>query len=135
MKKKKSKILASSLLGLLLLFSIVVTASAYTQKYDCSTSGQACQGVEFKGYGTPVEYSDYVYAKAGQSLSVSNDSTGAFNLVTQLVDSNNKAVGEEVYFTDTKSIRVPGAGNYKVKVSCKDTSIQERCTGFGQVSQ
>jgi len=51
-----------------------------------------------------------------------------------LVDSNNN-IGDEVYFTDTQYRIVPSSGNYRVKVYCSDTSIKERCTGRGSVSQ
>ena len=115
--------------------SFVMQASAYYVKFDCTYAGISCKGVEFKGYGTAMALSDYVYAQYGQKLAVNNSSTGDFNLVTQLVDSSGKAVGPLVAYTDTVYVTVPKAGNYRVKVTCKDTSLQERCTGRGSVSQ
>jgi len=82
-----------------------------------------------------VDFSEYVYAQKGQKLAVNNESTGQFNFITQLVDSNNNNIGDEVYFTDTQYRTVPSSGNYRVKVYCSDTSIKERCTGRGSVSQ
>lgn len=131
MKKK----IISSLVGLTLVLSFVLTVSAYSQRFDCSYSGISCKGVEFKAYGTAVDFSEYVYAQKGQKLAVNNESTGQFNFITQLVDSNNNNIGDPVYFTDTQYRTVPSSGNYRVKVYCSDTSVQERCTGRGSVSQ
>ncbi|MGG0656493.1 hypothetical protein [Rummeliibacillus pycnus] len=134
-KKVKGKIIISSLLGLFLLTSFVLTASAVYSKFDCTYAGISCKGVKVTGYGTVLAHSDYVYASSGKELQVSNSSTGPFNLVTQLVDSSGNAISREVYYSDTIFVKVPKSDNYRVKVTCKDSSSQARCTGQSQVSQ
>lgn len=137
MTKKKilQKITVLFLFSLLLLSSFVPSAFAISSRYDCSYVNYSCKGVKVTGYGTSVAYSDYVYAIRGQILAVSNNSTGPFNLVTELVNSSGKVVSSTVTYTDTIFIRIGIAGNYRVKVTCKDGSVSKRCTGGGMVSQ
>ncbi|NUH85646.1 hypothetical protein HUN92_18280 [Bacillus firmus] len=131
---KKRKMLFSSLISLCILVSFAIPAFAAASKYNCSYANVSCRGVNVT-YGTAVAYSDYVYASAGQTLAVSNSSTGDFNLVTRLVDSSGNVYTPEIGFHQTVYAKVPKSGNYRVKVTCKDTStIQQRCSGFGQVS-
>lgn len=135
-KKELQKVIILFLFSLFLLSSFESTALAVDSKYDCTYAGVSCKGVNVTGHGTSVAYSDYVYAAQGQQLSVSNNSTGQFNLITELVDSSGRVVtAAPVYYTDTVFIYVATAGNYRVKVTCKDDSDKERCTGYGQVSQ
>ncbi|MBG9550023.1 hypothetical protein ABE25_23575 [Cytobacillus firmus] len=112
-----------------------MSASAAYQKFNCSYAGLECRGVKVTSYGTAVAYSDYVYATTGQDLAVSNSSDGPFNLVTQLVDSSGNVFTPEIGFEKTVYVNVPKSGNYRVKVTCKDTSTSERCTGQGSVSE
>lgn len=132
---KKKKIVVASFLVVFLMGAFVLTASAVSSKFDCSYSGVSCKGVNVISYGTALTHSDYVSAKSGQVLSVSNRSDGPFNLITQLVDSSGNAISKEIAFTDTQFIRVPKNDNYRIKVMCKDTSSKERCTGETRVSQ
>ena len=153
----KRKIVSSSLLSLFLLLSFVITASAVSTepenlevlagsealetlaavsgRFDCSYAGISCKGVNVTSYGTAMTTSDSVYAIKGQVLAVNNTSSGPFNLVTQLVDSNHRAISDEIAFTDTVFVTVPYSGNYLVKVTCKDASLSKRCLGQGSVSQ
>lgn len=135
MIKIKRKVIFSSLLSLFLLSFFVLTASAVSLKYDCTVGSIECKGVIVTDYGTSYEYSDSVYATSGKILGISNNSTGPFNLVTQLVDSSNNAISPEIAFTDTQYIKAPKSGYYKVKVTCKDASASKRCKGNGSVSQ
>ena len=134
-KKRARKVIVSSLVGLSLLLTFVLTVSAASSKFDCSYLNISCKGVNVSGHGTSYEYSDVVYATSGQELAVSNTSTGAFNLVTQLVDYSLNPITGEIAFEDTQFVKVPASGNYRVKVTCKDGSEKKRCTGRGSVSQ
>lgn len=128
---KKTKPIFLTLLSVCISLTFAIPAFAAATKYNCSFSNVSCRGVTVT-QGTGVAYSDYVYAQSGQTLSVSNNSSGAFNLVTQLVDSSGNVYTPEIAFNQTVFAKVPKGGNYRVKVTCKDTS--KRCSGFGQVS-
>lgn len=131
---KKRKVFLSSLLSLCIMVLFAIPTLAGSSKYNCSYANVSCRGVNVTS-GTKTAYSDYVYAQAGQTLSVSNNSTGAFNLVTQLVDSGGNVYTKEIPHNQTLFAKVNKNGNYRVKVTCKDTSTtQSRCSGFGQVS-
>jgi|SRR5579875_1449591 len=135
MVKGKRKFIVTFMTSLCITGALAIPASADSTKYNCSWADVQCRGVNVT-YGTKVSYSDYIYAIYGQSLAVTNESTGAFNLVTQLVDSYGNVFTPEIPFNQTVYVNVPRAGNYRVKVTCKDTSTtQSRCSGFGQVSE
>lgn len=134
-KKRKRKVIISSLLSLFVVLSLGLAVSAASSQYDCSYAGISCKGVKFTSYGSTQNHSAEVYAAKGQVLAVSNESTGPFNLVTRLVDSAGNAITGEIAFTDTQLVKVNKAGNYRVRVTCKDASTKKRCTGFGSVSQ
>lgn len=152
----KIKIISSSLLSLFLLLFLVIPASAESTdlealtdseiseeigllslagRFDCSSSGVSCKGYTITSYGTARATSDFVYAIKGQKLAVSNISSGPFNLVTQLVDSEGNAISSEIAFWDTVYVTVPKSGNYQVVLTCKDESSAKRCLGQGSVSQ
>ncbi|WP_042354525.1 hypothetical protein [Bacillus rubiinfantis] len=108
--KGKKKYLISFLLSFCIFGAFTIPALAGSSKQDCSWAGVQCKQVNvtyFTNSAPKVFYSDSIYAIYGQSLSVSNSSTGAFNLVTQLVDSSGNVFTPEIAFHNTVYAKVP----------------------------